>query len=46
LAVHTPLTQSVPTEQLLLVAQATQLAPPQSVSVSLPFLTPSVQVGD
>lgn len=40
---HTPLTQSPAIEQVLPVAHAPQL-PPQSVSVSVPFLTPSAQV--
>ena len=41
--VHTPLTQSVATEHSPLVAQRGHDAfgPPQSMSVSVPFLTPS-----
>jgi len=41
--VHTKLAQSLATEQVLLVPQSAQLPPPQSMSVSLPFLTPSGQ---
>jgi hypothetical protein len=40
-----PLTQSEPTMQAFPVAHAAQVPPPQSTSVSLPFLTPSEQVG-
>src|SRR4051794_17518007 len=45
LPVHTPLWQSVPPVQPLLVGHLGQDPPPQSVSVSVPFLTPSPQVG-
>jgi hypothetical protein len=40
---HTPLWQSVTTLQSLLVPQA-EHEPPQSVSVSVPFLVPSEQL--
>jgi hypothetical protein len=43
--VQTPVTQSDPAEQPLVVAHLAQVPPPQSVSVSAPFLTPSLQVG-
>jgi hypothetical protein len=43
-AIHTPLWQSLATLQLRLSAQAPQLAPPQSTSVSVPFLTRSPQL--
>jgi hypothetical protein len=42
---QTPLTQSVAVAHDLPFAHCGQLGPPQSTSVSLPFLTPSVQVG-
>jgi hypothetical protein len=42
--VHTPLWQSVGCVQALLGAHAGQVGPPQSVSVSLPFFTPSKQL--
>jgi hypothetical protein len=48
LLVHTLLAQSVLEEQALLVAHVLPLAtqgPPQSVSVSSWFLTPSLHVG-
>ena len=38
---HTASMQSVPTRQARLVMHLPQAAPPQSMSVSLPFLTPS-----
>jgi hypothetical protein len=41
---HTPLVQSVTTKQTLLSAHLLQVPPPQSTSVSLPFLTVSLQV--
>jgi hypothetical protein len=41
---HTPLAQSVLTAQSLPVAQLFGHEPPQSASVSVPFLMPSVQV--
>jgi hypothetical protein len=44
--VHTLLTQSFPDVQARPVAHLGQLAPPQSMSVSAPFSTLSVQVGD
>src|SRR6476659_8544236 len=40
-----PLTQSVPAMQVLPLTHLGQVGPPQSMSVSLPFLTVSVQVG-
>ena len=43
--VQTPLMQSPPVAQCLPSAHFGQLGPPQSTSVSLPFWTPSVQVG-
>jgi hypothetical protein len=42
---HNPLTQSAFARQCLPSAQAGQDPPPQSMSVSFPFLTVSVQVG-
>jgi hypothetical protein len=42
-ALHTPLSQSVPTVHLPPGAHGLQVAPPQSRSVSLPFFTPSAQ---
>jgi hypothetical protein len=42
---QTPLTQSVPTRQLCPAEHFGQVPPPQSTSVSLPFFTPSLQVG-
>lgn len=39
---HKPLAQSLDTKQILLSAQRGQVEPPQSTSVSLPFLTLSV----
>jgi hypothetical protein len=44
LLMHTPLWQSVAPVQTLPATHLGQLAPPQSVSVSVPFLTTSVQV--
>jgi hypothetical protein len=42
LGTNHPLTQSLPALQILLVPQRTHtFGPPQSVSVSVPFLTPS-----
>jgi hypothetical protein len=43
--VHTPLTQSVPSAQNLPLTQSALQLPPQSVSVSVPFFTLSVQLG-
>jgi len=43
--VHTDDTQSPLTAQVLPTAQSTQVGPPQSMSVSSPFLMPSLQVG-
>ena len=40
-----PLAQSLRLAQVLLMAQRGHVPPPQSTSVSAPFLTPSVQVG-
>ncbi len=40
-----PETQSVPTLQSLPLAQGGHVPPPQSTSVSVPFLMLSVQVG-
>jgi hypothetical protein len=40
-----PTTQSVERKHVPPVAQPGQLPPPQSMPVSAPFLTPSVQVG-
>ena len=42
---HTPLWQSEPALHVLPAAHLPQLAPPQSTSVSVPFLTKSVQLG-
>jgi hypothetical protein len=42
---HPPIAQSVPRKHASPVAHPGQLPPPQSRAVSLPFLTPSVQVG-
>src|SRR5436305_679580 len=42
--VHTPSPQSVATVQCLLSLQGGQV-PPQSMSVSVPFFTPSMQTG-
>jgi hypothetical protein len=43
--VHTPLVQSEPVPQPTPVPQRAQVPPPpQSTPVSLPFLTPSLQV--
>jgi hypothetical protein len=42
---QTPLAQSPATRHFLPVPHLPQLAPPQSTSVSTPFLTPSEQVG-
>ncbi len=42
---QTPLTQSVPTRQVLPATQTGHAAPPQSMSTSVPFLIPSVQLG-
>jgi hypothetical protein len=42
--VHTPLWQSLAAEQVLPAAHLPHEAPPQSVSVSVPFLTRSVQL--
>ena len=44
LALQMPLVQSEPTMQLEPVAHLGQVPPPQSTSVSRPFLMPSVQV--
>ena len=44
-AEQTPLWQSEPAVQDLPVAQGAQLGPPQSTSVSAPFLTASLQAG-
>ena len=41
---HTPLTQSEDALHFLLSAQAAQVPPPQSTSVSAPFSTASVQL--
>jgi hypothetical protein len=41
---HTLLLQSVPVTQILVLSQGEQLPPPQSVSVSVPFLVPSLQL--
>ena len=43
--VHTPLTQSPAAAQVLPAVHLLHVAPPQSMSVSLPFFTPSLQVG-
>ena len=43
--VHTFDTQSPASAQVLPTAQSGQVGPPQSMSVSSPFLMPSVQVG-
>jgi len=43
---QTAFTQSVPSLQLLPSSQWGQVAPPQSTAVSVPFLTPSVQLLD
>ncbi len=43
--VQVPLVQSVPARQVLPLAQSAAQLPPQSMSVSVPFFTPSVQVG-
>src|SRR5207253_2195365 len=43
-AVQMPLRQSLPSAQLLPSTHAVQLPPPQSMSVSLPFLAASLQV--
>jgi hypothetical protein len=40
-----PVVQSVPTTQALPWEHWGHVGPPQSTSVSLPFFTPSVQVG-
>ena len=45
LPVHTPLWQSVGAEHESPVAQLLPQLPPQSISVSVPFCTPSLQVG-
>jgi hypothetical protein len=45
LLVHTPLWQSLPAEHVLPAAHLPQEAPPQSMSVSVPFLTVSPHVG-
>jgi hypothetical protein len=42
---QTPLVQSVTTPQVFPASQAGQALPPQSMSASLPFLMPSVQLG-
>ncbi len=42
---HTWLVQSDPARHILPGTQAGQRPPPQSTSVSVPFLMPSVQVG-
>jgi hypothetical protein len=42
---QTWLSQSFATAQALPVSQAGQAVPPQSTSVSAPFLMPSVQLG-
>lgn len=42
---HTRLTQSLATTQVLVAAQVGHTPPPQSMSVSLPFLTTSEQLG-
>jgi hypothetical protein len=43
--VHVPLAQSAPSLQALPSAHGGQASPPQSTSVSVPFLTPSAHVG-
>jgi hypothetical protein len=40
-----PVVQSDPTKHCLVVAQVEQVPPPQSMSVSFPFFTPSLHVG-
>jgi hypothetical protein len=40
-----PLEQSVPTMQIAPGKHTPQTLPPQSASISVPFLIPSVQVG-
>jgi hypothetical protein len=44
-AVHVPLMQSASLLQCLARAQGGHASPPQSMSVSIPFLMPSAQVG-